>query len=117
MRVWTLECMNNLGDSFTQAVEHGERLVGDCEQLLGGRHRHTLNARNNLAYAYRMTGRPAKAIELYERTLPGHERVLGPGHPDTTLVRISLPTVFAEATTVAEVIRYSNEPMLTLSDC
>ncbi|MFE6485027.1 tetratricopeptide repeat protein, partial [Streptomyces sp. NPDC057757] len=55
------------------------------ERLLGPEDIRTLGCRDNLARAHELTGHPARAIPLHERTLAARERVLGPGHPDTLL--------------------------------
>jgi hypothetical protein len=57
---------------------------------LGETHPSTLTSRNSLAAAYRAVGRAAEAIPLFERTLAGCERVLGPDHPDTLASRDNL---------------------------
>ena len=57
LRGWALWCMNDLGDSFAQAIEYGWTLVADCERLLGETHPDTLTSRNNLARAYQDAGR------------------------------------------------------------
>ncbi|ANN16278.1 hypothetical protein SD37_11880 [Amycolatopsis orientalis] len=49
-----------------------------------------LISRNNLASAYRAVGDLARAIPLYEATLADSERVLGPDHPTTQIVRSNL---------------------------
>ena len=50
----------------------------------------TLASRNNLAAAYRAAGDLGRAIPLYEQTLADSERVLGPDHPQTKIVRGNL---------------------------
>ena len=85
LRGWAVWCLNELGDSFAQAIEYGQALVADCERVLGETHPDTLTTRNNLAVAYRDAGRLDEAIPLFERTLADRERVLGddpPRHPD-----------------------------------
>ena len=57
LRGWALWCINDLGDSFTQAIDYGEPLVTDSERLLGDTHPDTLTSRNNLAHAYGAAGR------------------------------------------------------------
>jgi tetratricopeptide (TPR) repeat protein len=104
LRRWVLWCMNALGDSFTQAVEYGERLVPDCERLLGPDHPDTLTSRNNLAAAYQAAGRTAEAIALYERTLDDCERLLGPDHPNTLTSRNNLAAAYQDAGRTAEAI-------------
>ena len=89
--------MNDLGDSFTQAIEYGEPLVTDSERLLGDTHPGTLVSRSNLADAYRAAGRLDEAIPLYERTLADRERLLGDTHPDTLTSRNNLAAAYQAA--------------------
>jgi hypothetical protein len=70
--------LNELGDNFAQAVEYGQDLGTDSEQMLGRTHHDTLTARDHLATAYRAAGRLDEAIPLCERTLADAEQVLGP---------------------------------------
>jgi transposase len=97
LRGWALWCMDDLGDSFTQAIEHGEPLVTDSERLLGDTHPDTLASRGNLASAYQAAGRLAEAIPLYERTLADRERLLGDTHPSTLLSRNNLAAAYQAA--------------------
>jgi len=74
-----------------------EAVLADRERLLGESHPDTLASRNNLAHAYRATGRVAEAVLMLEATLAEMERVLGPDHPDMTLVRKNLQVARSEA--------------------
>ena len=47
-------------------------------------------SRNNLASAYRATGRAAEAIRLFEENLAACERLFGADHPRTLASRHSL---------------------------
>jgi tetratricopeptide (TPR) repeat protein len=67
LRSWVIWCLNDLGDSFAQAIEYGQDLVADCERVLGQTHPDTLTSRSNLAVAYQGAGRLDEAIPLYER--------------------------------------------------
>ncbi|GAA3165192.1 hypothetical protein GCM10020001_107750 [Nonomuraea salmonea] len=49
--------------------------------------------RNNLAAAYHAAGDVRRATPLLKRALAECERVLGSGHPTTTLVRANLRAV------------------------
>lgn len=51
------------------------------ERVFGTDHPRTLASRNNLAVAYRETGRAAEAIPLCEQNLEACERLLGADHP------------------------------------
>src|SRR5260370_2938357 len=87
LRTWTVGYLNELGDNFAQAVEYGQDLVTDSEQIMGRTHHDTLTARNHLATALRAAGRLDEAIPLSERTLADHDQVLRPTHPATPIPR------------------------------
>ena len=67
-----------------------------CEQTLGT-HPDTLASRNNLATAYRATGKLDQAIILHEQNLADRERILGPRHPDTLASRNNLAYAYRAA--------------------
>ena len=104
LRRWTLWCLNDLGDSFAQAIENGPDLVADSERVLGETHPSTLTSRNNLALAYRAAGRLEEAIPPYERTLADSERVLGETHPATLTSRNNLALAYQAAGRLEEAI-------------
>jgi hypothetical protein len=60
------------------------------ERLFGADDPRTLASRNNLASAYRATGRAADAIGLFEKNLAACERLFGADHPRTLASRHSL---------------------------
>ena len=107
LRSWAIWCLNELGDSFAQAIEYGQALVADCERVLGETHPDTLTSRNNLARAYRDAGRLDEAIPLFERTLADRERVLGETHPDTLTSRNNLAYAYRAAGRLDEAIPLS----------
>jgi tetratricopeptide (TPR) repeat protein len=90
LRGWATWCLVELGDSFTQAIRYGQKLVDDCERVLDKDHRSTLASRYNLARAHRARGRLKEPIRLLEGTLAASEKVLGPDDPDTLRYRNSL---------------------------
>ena len=94
---WALWSLNDLGDSATQAVGLGEKLVPDLERVLGDSHPETLMSRNNLAVAYLEAGRAGDAIALHERTLADRARLLGESHPETLASRNNLATTYLAA--------------------
>ena len=104
LRGWAIWCLNDLGDSFAQAIEYGQSLVADYERVLGETHPDTLTSRNNLAAAYQAAGRLDEAIPLYERTLADRERVLGETHPDTLTSRNNLAAAYQAAGRLDEAI-------------
>ena len=97
LRGWAVGCLNDLGDSFAQAIEYGQSLVADYERVLGETQPDTLTSRSNLAAAYRAAGRLEEAIPLYERTLADREQVLGEIHPRTLASRNNLALAYRAA--------------------
>jgi RNA polymerase sigma factor (sigma-70 family) len=94
-----------LGDSNMQAIEAGESLTADLEQLLGPDHPGTLNARNSLAAAYLAAGQAAAAIPLFEQTLAVRQHELGPDDPDTLTSQNNLAAAYQDAGQPAEAVR------------
>jgi tetratricopeptide (TPR) repeat protein len=79
------------------AVPKFERAAALNLSRHGPDHRHTLEARNNLAYAYTDAGRTSEAITLYEQILPACVRTLGPDHPHTLDTRNGLASAYRAA--------------------
>ena len=104
LRGWAIWCLNDLGDSFAQAIEYGQSLVADSERVLDETHPRTLTSRNSLAAAYRAAGRLEEAIPLYERTLADSERVLDETHPNTLGYRNNLALAYRAAGRLHEAI-------------
>ena len=104
LRGWAIWCLNELGDSFAQAIEYGQDLAADSERILGDAHPATLTSRNNLAAAYQAAGRLDEAIPLYQRTLADRERILGDTHPDTLASRNNLAYAYQAAGRLDEAI-------------
>ena len=104
LRGWAVWCLDDLGDSFTVAIQYGQLLLADRERVLGPDHPDTLTSRNNLAMACRAVGRTAEAIPLLEGTVADCERVLGPDHPYTLGFRNNLAMVYEAAGRTAEAI-------------
>lgn len=104
LQFWALYDLNELGDSASQAIAVGNRLVADSERLLGPDHPDTLTSQNNLAVAYQEARRPAEAIPLFERSLAALERRLGFDHPDTVTTRNNLAVAYRDASRPGEAI-------------
>ena len=104
LREWAVLYLNDVGGSFAQAIEYGQDLVADCEQVLGDTHPNTLACRYHLARAYRNDGRLDEAIPMFERTLADRERVLGDTHPDTLKSRNHLAAAYRAAGRLDEAI-------------
>lgn len=64
--------------------------VTELGRHLGPVHRDTMRARWNYAWALRMTGDSAGALDLLEKLLEDQERYLEADHPDTTRTRVEL---------------------------
>ena len=82
-----------LTDSVTRACE-----------ALGPHHPDTLASRNNLAGAYRVSGRLDKAIALHKENLEDSIRVLGTDHPSTLTSRLNLAGAYQTAGRLDEAI-------------
>jgi tetratricopeptide (TPR) repeat protein len=104
LRGWAVRCLNDLGDSFTLAIQYGKTLLTDRERALGPDHPDTLTSCGHLARSYRAAGRTAEAIRLFERTLAGRERILDPDHPNTLNSRNNLAAAYQDAGRTAEAI-------------
>jgi tetratricopeptide (TPR) repeat protein len=104
LRGWALWCLNELGDSFAQALEYAQDLVADTEHVLGEMHPDTLSSRSYLAGAYQAAGRLDEAVPLLERTVADRERVLGQIHPDTLAARNNLAYAYQAAGRLDEAI-------------
>ena len=72
-----------------------------------------LNTRNSLAAAYEDAGRLAEAILLFEQTLAGRERLLGPDDPDTMLSRNDLARAYRDAGRVANAVPLVEQTLST----
>jgi tetratricopeptide (TPR) repeat protein len=105
LRGWAIWCLDELGESFAQAIDYGKALVADSERVLGEAHPETQAFRNNLASAYQVAGRPEDAIPLLEHTLAHYERVVGETHPDTLTSRNNLAEAYRAAGRLADAIR------------
>jgi hypothetical protein len=53
------------------------------KKKLGAHHLDTLISMNNLAFAWKGTGRETKAVRLMEECVQSQKRVLGLDHPHT----------------------------------
>jgi tetratricopeptide (TPR) repeat protein len=73
-----------------RAISVLDRVLADCERVLGPDQDGTIGARDELAAAYLAAGRPADAITLYRRALAGRERAQGSRHPQTMTTRQGL---------------------------
>jgi tetratricopeptide (TPR) repeat protein len=83
LQLRALYILNRLGDSARHAITVGEPLIRDLERLAGPGHPETLNARSDLAEAYRAAGRMAEATGMHEQVLAVREQLLGPDDPGT----------------------------------
>ena len=77
LRSLALNHLVELGDTMPHAIAIGEPLIADLDRLLGPDDPDTVRARNDLARAYRETGRVADAIPLVEQVLAARERLFG----------------------------------------
>ena len=77
LRSLALNHLVELGDTMPHAIAIGEPLIADLDRLLGPDDPDAVRARNDLARAYRETGRVADAIPLVEQVLAARERLFG----------------------------------------
>src|SRR5580704_11909712 len=96
LRFLALSQLIELGDG-ARAVAFGHQLPADLERLLGPDHPRTLDARESLATAYRMSGQAARAVPLLEETLIDCQRMLGVDDRRTKAVRANLSRAYREA--------------------
>jgi tetratricopeptide (TPR) repeat protein len=114
LRSWAVTFLNKLADSALQAIVISERLLADCERILGPDHPDTLAARNGLANAYQQAGRIDEAITLDKQILAARERVLGPDHPDTLRARSNLANGYWHAGRTDEAITLHEQALAAL---
>ena len=92
-RSWAVRQLIAVAD-LSRAIDIGERVLADHEQILGADHPETIRSRRELADAYMSVGRVAEAGPLYEQALADAERVLGEDHPDTMRSQDGLAEVY-----------------------
>ena len=90
LRSLALNHLVELGDAMPRAIAIGEPLTADLDRLLGPDDPDTIRARNDLARAYRETGRVADAVPLVEQVLAARERLFGADDPRTLASRNNL---------------------------
>ena len=98
----TLQCATSLEMSQI-ALTLTESVTQVCDTL-GPHHPHTLSLRNELARAYRASGRLDKAIAMYKQILEDSTRILGTDHPSTLASRDDLAAAYRDASRLEEAI-------------
>ena len=98
----TLQCATSLEMSQI-ALTLTESVIQVCDTL-GPHHPHTLSLRNELARAYRASGRLDKAIAMYKQILEDSTRILGTDHPSTLASRDDLAAAYRDASRLEEAI-------------
>jgi hypothetical protein len=81
-------------------VALGERILLDCDKVLGFEHPDTVAVATGLAATHQAAGRPDKASPLYSAALDVRTRTLGAEHPDTRRVAAALAESQAKPVTV-----------------
>jgi tetratricopeptide (TPR) repeat protein len=94
LRSLGLNHLVELGDTMPHAIAIGEPLIADLDRLLGPDDPDTVRARNDLARAYRETGRVADAVPLVEQVLAARERLFGADDPRTLASRNNLASAY-----------------------
>ncbi|MEU8199237.1 tetratricopeptide repeat protein [Microbispora amethystogenes] len=97
-----------------RAVPLLERVVADCERVLGPDHFDTLVSRNKLAHAYLSAEDLTRAIPLLEQVVAGCDRTLGPGSRHTLGYRVNLARARREAGDLARAVLLYER---VLADC
>nr|WP_309322913.1 tetratricopeptide repeat protein [Actinomyces sp. PK606] len=98
----TLQCATSLEISQI-ALTLTESVTQVCDTL-GPHHPHTLSPRNELARAYRASGRLDKAIAMYKQILEDSTRILGTDHPSTLASRDDLAAAYRDASRLDDAI-------------
>ena len=104
LRSLALNHLVELGDTMPHAIAIGEPLIADLDRLLGPDDPDTVRARNDLARAYRETGRVADAIPLVEQVLAARERLFGGSDPRTLASRNNLASAYRATGRAADAI-------------
>ena len=104
LRSLALNHLVELGDTLPHAIAIGEPLIADLDRLLGPDDPDAVRARNDLARAYRETGRVADAIPLVEQVLAARERLLGGSDPRTLASRNNLASAYRATGRAADAI-------------
>ena len=94
LRSLGLNHLVELGDAMPHAIAIGEPLIADLDRLLAPDDPDTVRARNDLARAYRETGRVADAVPLIEQVLAARERLFGADDPRTLASRNNLASAY-----------------------
>ena len=104
LRSLVLNHLVELGDAMPHAIAIGEPLTADLDRLLGPDDPDTMRARNDLARAYRETGRVADAVPLVEQVLAARERLFGADDPRTLASRNNLASAYRVTGRAADAI-------------
>ena len=104
LRSLGLNHLVELGDTMPHAIAIGEPLIADLDRLLAPDDPDTVRARNDLARAYRETGRVADAVPLVEQVLAARERLFGADDPRTLASRNNLASAYRATGRAADAI-------------
>ena len=111
LRSLALNHLVELGDAMPHAIAIGEPLTADLDRLLGPDDPDTIRARNDLARAYRETGRVADAVPLVEQVLAARERLFGADDPRTLASRNNLASAYRASGRAADAIGLFEESL------
>ena len=106
----------SLGDSLlaNSAIDYWTSIASTCAHLLGPSHAQAVMARDKLAAAYELAGRPGEAMSVFEAALADRERNLGADHPETLSARVNLAHSYEAAGLGSQAIALYER---ALSDC
>lgn len=104
LRNWAVEHILGLSDP-ARAHSLAVTVHQDCQRILGTENSTTLISAKNLARTYRLTGKLAVAIQLYEATVASARGALGPDHDTTLTATVGLASTYPLAGRHAEAIQ------------
>jgi tetratricopeptide (TPR) repeat protein len=102
---WFLRDDGKITDSGTVLF----RSVEIFEAVMGGEHKATLDAKDNLALTYWAQGKMTEAVRLQEEVLEKRRRILGEEHPGTLNTMHNLAATYQDQGKMTEAVRLQEE--------
>jgi tetratricopeptide (TPR) repeat protein len=97
LRFWCIIRLCNVRNA-AQAIPLAKSVSGECQLLLGPDDPQTLTSRRLLGTAYvEAKVSDDETVDLHERILADHDRILGVTHPDTVVCRRNLAVAYTYA--------------------
>lgn len=104
LRNWAVEYVIGLRDP-ARARALAMTVHQDCQRIVGGENSITLSSASNLAQTYRLTGKLAEAIQLWEATVGSSGRILGSTHDITLAATVRLGNAYCLGGRHAEAVQ------------